>query len=65
MKEQTANPIPFRYLSSKHICESLDICWPTLQKLESEGLPVEWFGKRLKRYRLDRVLHWMENRGQS
>lgn len=50
------------YLTRAELAGHLHVSARTIQRWEREGLPVEVWGARLHRYRLDRAEDWLSRR---
>lgn len=60
----TLGAVSEAYLTRKEVCQELRVSVKTVQRWEREGLPVEVWGSRLRRYRLDRVRGWLDQRSR-
>lgn len=50
------------YLTRSELAEHLHVSEKTISRWEQSGLPAERWGRRLLRYRLDRVEAWLARR---
>lgn len=54
--------LPEVYVTRLELAERLHVSPKTIQRLEREGMPSERWGRRLIRYRIDRVEDWLKAR---
>ena len=50
------------YLTRAQLGAELQVSGRTIQRWEREGMPTEVWGVRLRRYRVDLVRRWLEQR---
>lgn len=50
------------YLTRAELARHLHVSEKTVQRWERQGLPVEVWGARLRRYRLDRAEAWLSRK---